>query len=220
MERALIIGASGGIGAAFATALDARGVDVVALSRRTHGLEFSDPPAAEALLARVEGPFDLVLVVTGALTSTRDRPEKSLVELSAEEMAAQFAVNTIGPALVMKHAKRWLPRKGRSVFAVLSARVGSIGDNRLGGWYSYRASKAALNQVLKTGSIELARTHKEALCVALHPGTVSTPFTENFAAPNKLTPDESAQHLLTVLDTLGPEHSGSFYDWKGEEIPW
>ena len=220
MERALIIGASGGIGTAFADALVARGVDVVALSRQTEGLDFSDPPAAEALLARVEGPFDLVLVVTGALTSTRDRPEKSLAELSAEEMAAQFAVNAIGPALVMKHAKRWLPRKGRSVFAVLSARVGSIGDNRLGGWYSYRASKAALNQVLKTGSIELARTHKEALCVALHPGTVSTPFTENFAAPNKLAPDESAQHLLNVLDTLGPERSGSFYDWKGEEIPW
>ena len=220
MERALIIGASGGIGTAFADALVARGVDVVALSRQTDGLDFMDASSAEALLARVEGSFDLVLVVTGALTSTQDRPEKSLAELSAEEMAAQFAVNAIGPALVMKHAKRWLPRKGRSVFAVLSARVGSIGDNRLGGWYSYRASKAALNQVLKTGSIELARTHKEALCVALHPGTVSTAFTENFAAPNKLAPDESALHLLNVLDTLGPEHSGSFYDWKGEKIPW
>ena len=220
MERALIIGASGGIGTAFAGALAAKGVDVVALSRRTHGLDFTDASAAEAVLARVEGPFDLVLVVTGALTSTRVRPEKSLAELSAEEMAAQFAVNTIGPALVMKHAKRWLPRRGRSVFAVLSARVGSIGDNRLGGWYSYRASKAALNQVLKTGSIELARTHKEALCVALHPGTVSTRFTENFAAPNKLMPAESAKHLLSVLDRLGPERSGSFFDWKGEEIPW
>ncbi|NQY60099.1 SDR family NAD(P)-dependent oxidoreductase [Cognatishimia sp.] len=220
MERALIIGASGGIGTAIAYELTAKGVDVVALSRRTHGLNFIDASAAETLLAGVEGPFDLVLVVTGALTSTRDRPEKSLAELGAEEMAAQFAVNAIGPALVMKHAKRWLPRKGRSVFAVLSARVGSIGDNRLGGWYSYRASKAALNQVLKTGSIELARTHKEAICVALHPGTVSTRFTENFAAPNKLPPTESASRLIAVIDGLEAHQTGAFFDWKGERIPW
>ena len=220
MKRVLIIGASGGIGAAFAQNLGARGLEVVALSRRTHGLDFTEPLSAEALLTGIEGPFDLVLVVTGALALTRDRPEKSLSEISAVEMAAQFAVNAIGPALVMKHAKRWLPRKGRSVFAVLSARVGSIGDNRLGGWYSYRAAKAALNQVVHTGAIELARTHKEAVCVCLHPGTVATKFTEKFNAPDKLSPAQSVQHLLAVLEQLSPAQSGQFFDWKGERVPW
>lgn len=220
MERAFIIGASGGLGTALTHALGARGVGVVTLSRQVDGLDFTDPVLVEQRLSEIDGPFDLVFVASGALTLTIERPEKSLSEVSAEELAAQFAVNTIGPALVLKHAKRWLPRKGRSVFAALSARVGSIGDNRLGGWYSYRASKAALNQIVKTGAIELSRTHKEAICVALHPGTVATSFTEGFNAPSKLTAPQSAQHLLTVLAGLSPERSGHFFDWKGEEIPW
>jgi NAD(P)-dependent dehydrogenase (short-subunit alcohol dehydrogenase family) len=220
MKRALIIGASGGIGAEMAAQVAARGMHVQTLSRSDNGLDFADLERAEHLLADIEGEFEFVWVATGALTSTRERPEKSLTDLTAQELAAQFAVNTIGPALTLKQAKRWLPRKGRSVFALLSARVGSIGDNRLGGWYSYRASKAALNQVVKTASIELARTHKDAICVALHPGTVATGFTEKFAAPNKLSPSASAAHLLDVLDGLNPDQSGHFYDWKGEEIPW
>lgn len=219
MTRVLIIGASGGIGAAMADALCTQGAEVVGLSRRD-GVDFADPEAAEAVLAGIEGSFDAVLVATGALTSTIAQPEKSLAALTAAEMAAQFAVNAIGPALVLKHAKHLLPRKGRSVCAVLSARVGSIGDNRLGGWYSYRASKAALNQVVKTSAIELARTHKEAICVALHPGTVATDFTANFNAPNKLTAAQSADHLLTVLEGLTPSDTGGFFDWKGTAVPW
>lgn len=220
MERALIIGASGGLGAALSRQLLRQGVEVVGVSRSADGLDFQDPAKAEALLAAIEGPFDLVIVATGALTVGRARPEKSLAELRADEMAAQFAVNAIGPALAMTHTKRWLRRRGRSVFAVLSARVGSIEDNRLGGWYSYRASKAALNQLLKTGAIELARTHKEAICVALHPGTVATSFTSDFAAPKKLSPTESASRLIAVFDGLKAHQTGAFFDWKGVRIPW
>lgn len=220
MKRALIIGASGGIGAAFAGELRQREFEVTGLSRCENGLDFARPSEVSDTLAAQIAPFDLILVASGALTVEADRPEKGLGELSAEEMAAQFAVNTIGPALVLKEARRLLPRKGRSVFAALSARVGSIGDNRLGGWYSYRASKAALNQVIKTGAIELARSHKEAVCVALHPGTVATPFTANFNAPHKLAAAESAAHLLSVLDGLTASDTGRFYDWRGDVVDW
>lgn len=220
MKKALIIGASGGIGAAVQACLNARGIEVVALSRSTHGLDFAQPDRLAQVLADLQGPFDLVFVATGILTGHTATPEKSLTDLSAQEMQAQFAVNTIGPAMVLREAKRLLPRKGRSVFAALSARVGSIGDNRLGGWYSYRASKAALNQIVHTGAIELARTHREAVCVCLHPGTVATDFTANFKAEHKLTPAQSAQHLLDVLDGLSPEQTGQFFDWKGDRVPW
>ena len=140
--------------------------------------------------------------------------------LSAKEMANLFAVNTIGPALVLKHAKRLLPRDRRAVFAVLSARVGSIGDNELGGWYSYRASKAALNQVIKTAAIELKRTHKQLICAALHPGTVATEFTRNYSQHETVPPERAAKNLLNVLDELTPEDSGSFLDWAGTRIHW
>lgn len=220
MMRALIIGASGGIGSGVKTALTEQGYDVLALSRKSHGFDFKDSGHVQELLSRISGTFDLIFVCSGVLTETIERPEKSLAELSADEMAAQFAVNTIGPALVLQAARRLLPKKGRSVFAALSARVGSIEDNRLGGWYSYRASKAALNQVIKTGSVELARTHKEAICVALHPGTVATSFTQDFARPDKLQPEESAKQLLNVINRLDASDTGSFFDWKGERVPW
>ena len=136
-------------------------------------------------------------------------------------MADQFALNTIGPALVLREAGRLLPRDRRAVFAALSARVGSIGDNALGGWISYRAAKAALNQVVHTGAIELSRSHPHAICVALHPGTVATSFTAEYQARHDSVPsDQAAANLLTVLDGLTPDQSGGFYDWAGKEIPW
>ena len=180
MKRALIIGASGGIGAAFAGELRQREFEVTGLSRSENGLDFARPSEVSDTLAAQIAPFDLILVASGALTVEADRPEKGLGELSAGEMAAQFAVNTIGPALVLKEARRLLPRKGRSVFATLSARVGSIGDNRLGGWISYRAAKAALNQIVRTAAIEIARTRPEAIVSALHPGTVYTGLSSGF----------------------------------------
>lgn len=221
MERALVIGASGGIGAALAAALEGRGAEVVRLSRSREGLDLRDPDSVERAMGGVEGPFDAVVVATGILAPPGGAPEKSLAALDAGVMAEVLMVNTIGPAMVLRHMPRLLPRTGRSVLGVLSARVGSIGDNRLGGWHSYRASKAALNQVVRGAAIELARTHREAVVAALHPGTVGTPFTAAYAPSHgKLPPDEAARRLLQVLDRLTPGETGRFWDHEGREVPW
>lgn len=221
MARAVVIGASGGIGAALARALAERGLAVTGLSRSGDGLDVTDEASVSAAFARLEGPFEMVLVATGALAPPGRGPEKSLRHLEGGQLAAQFALNAIGPALVLKHALRLMPREGRSVFAALSARVGSIGDNALGGWYSYRASKAALNQLIHTGAIEVARTHRQAICVTLHPGTVDTGFGAEFhRGMQTVTPDEAAANLLRVLDGLTPADTGGFFDWSGARVPW
>ncbi len=220
MARALIIGDSGGIGAAMAQHLRARGDEVVGLSRSGQGFDLEDPAAAEALLAGVDGPFDRVVVATGILAPPGRRPEKALREIEAETMARVLAVNTIGPALVLRHVPRLIARDARAVVAVLTARVGSIGDNGLGGWYSYRASKAAANQLLRTAAIELGRTRKQAILVALHPGTVETEFTAAYPAHDKHSAPVAAAHLVTVMDDLAPDQSGRFFDWRGDPVPW
>ena len=221
MNTALVIGASGGIGRAISAELGARGVGVTALSRSANGIDVTDEASVEAALKPLKGPFDLIFVATGALVVNGAEPEKSLRRVSAQAMADQFAVNCIGPSLVLRHAARLMPRKGRSVFAALSARVGSIGDNRLGGWYAYRTAKAGLNQMIHSASIELARTHREAICVALHHGTVATDFTAKYAqAHATVPPEDAAKNLLGVLDGLAPEQTGTFCDWAGKEVPW
>lgn len=221
MKNALIIGSSGGIGTALSQALTARGVDVTGLSRSEHGLNVTDEASVSSHLSDLDGPFDLIFVATGALEIDGAEPEKTLKSVTAQAMMDQFLLNAVGPSLVLKHATRLLPRRERSVFAALSARVGSIGDNRLGGWYSYRTAKAALNQMIHGGAIELARSHKDLICVALHPGTVETPFTEKYVGHNPSVPaDEAAANLLSVLDGLMPEDTGKFFDWQGKEVPW
>jgi len=221
MERALVIGASGGIGAAVRDALAARGVAVTGLSRSADGLDVTDEASIAAALGTLDGPFDLIFVATGKLGGAGHRPEKALAEVTAEALADQFRVNAAGPMLVLKHALPLLPRDAPSVFAVLSARVGSIGDNRIGGWHSYRAAKAALNQLIHGAAIELSRTHRQACAVCLHPGTVETPFTAAYAGRHRTVPAaEAAANLVSVIDTLTPEHSGRFYDYAGAEIPW
>ncbi|KIC46594.1 C factor, cell signaling protein [Ruegeria sp. ANG-S4] len=221
MKSALILGATGGIGAAIHSQLAESGVHVTGLSRSANGLDLMNPEAAEKTLAAVEGRFDLVLVTTGALEIDGAAPEKTLRALSAEAMMDQFALNAVGPALALKQAVRWLPRDRRAVFGVLSARVGSIGDNRLGGWVSYRAAKAAVNQIVHTAAIELARTHKQAVCVALHPGTVKTAFTEKYLGRHpSVAPAQAAQNLLSVIEGLNPDDTGGFFDWAGKPIPW
>lgn len=221
MERALIIGSSGGIGSALSTALTARGVSVTGLSRSADGLDVTSEESVERALGGLDGPFDMVFTATGALEIDGQTPEKSVKHLTARAMADQFALNTIGPALILKHAIPLISREGRTVLATLSARVGSIGDNALGGWTSYRTAKAAVNQVIHTTAIELARTHKEAICIALHPGTVATPFTEKYLGRRpSVSPAEAAQNLLGVIDGLTPDHTGQFFDWKGEAVPW
>ncbi len=221
MERALIVGSSGGIGRALAAEAAARGAQVTGLSRSADGLDITDEASVERAMAPLEPPFDLVFVATGALQIGGNGPEKALRQLDAGALRDQFAVNAIGPALIVKHALRLLPRDRRAVLAVLSARVGSVGDNGLGGWYGYRASKAAVNQIVHTASIEIARTHKQAVVAALHPGTVATPFTADFVSPEKATPPaEAARNLLDVIGALRPAQTGGFFDYAGREIAW
>ena len=218
--RALVVGASGGIGSALVEALSERG-EVVGLSRSRDGLDVTDEASVVRVLGTLEGPFDLVVVATGALVLGGVGPEKTLRVVTAEGLAAQFAVNAVGPALVMKHVLRLMPRDRVSRLAVLSARVGSIGDNQLGGWYGYRAAKAALNQLIRTASIEARRTHPQSVFVALHPGTVETGLAPSQRAGHpSVSPEVAAANLMRVLEGLGPEATGGFFDWKGEVVPW
>lgn len=218
--RALVVGASGGIGAALVAALQARG-EVVGLSRRGDGLDVTDEVSVAAVLGALDGPFDLIVVATGALVIDGVGPEKTLKAVTAGGLARAFAVNAVGPALVIKHALRLMPRDRLCRLAVLSARVGSIGDNHLGGWYGYRAAKAALNQLVRTAAVEAARTHPQSVLVALHPGTVETGLApaQRVGHP-AVSPAEAAGNILRVLDNLGPAASGGFFDWKGEVVPW
>jgi NAD(P)-dependent dehydrogenase (short-subunit alcohol dehydrogenase family) len=219
-NNALVIGASGGIGAALAAELSARGATVTGLSRSKDGLDVTEPTSVSRVMGALDGPFDTVIVATGILASASHAPEKSLDAIEAEAMARTFAVNAIGPALILAHVANLLPREGRAVVGVLTARVGSIGDNRLGGWHSYRASKAAANQIVRGAAIEIGRKRKEAVVVALHPGTVETPFTAAYSGHRKMSAPEAAGKLLDVLEALTPAQSGSFFDYAGAEVPW
>jgi NAD(P)-dependent dehydrogenase (short-subunit alcohol dehydrogenase family) len=221
MARALIIGSSGGIGQAVAASLLARGDDVVGVSRTADGIDVTDEASIARVLGAQEGPFDLILVATGALVVDDHQPEKTIKALSPEALIGQFKTNALGPALVLKHSLALMPRDRRCVFAALSARVGSIGDNRIGGWHSYRSAKAALNQLIHGAAIELKRTHKNTICVCLHPGTVETPFTQAYAKSNTTVPaTHAADNLLGVIGGLTPAQSGGFFDSFGNEIPW
>lgn len=221
MKQALVIGASGGIGSAISAELTARGWGTTVLSRTRDGFDVTDETAVEAGLGRLTGPFDLIFVATGALVIDGAEPEKTISAVTQKALADQFALNAIGPFLVLKHALRLLPKDRPATIAALSARVGSIGDNRLGGWASYRTAKAALNQLLHTAAIELKRTHKQATVLALHPGTVATDFTAKYAGRHKtVPPEEAARNLADVLDVASTDHSGGFYDYAFKEIPW
>lgn len=223
----MVIGASGGIGAALCASLHEAGFALISgLSRR------SDPPiditieasvaSAAQQVAAAGRELRLVINATGLLHDSLMRPERSWRELDPAQLARSYAVNCIGPALVMKYFLPLLPRQGKSVFAALSARVGSIGDNQLGGWYGYRAAKAALNQMIRSAAIELARNRPDALCVALHPGTVATALSAPFAKQGLSVrpPALAAADLLAVIDGLRREQSGSFFDHVGDPIPW
>ena len=214
---AVVIGASGGIGGALADALEEEGETVHRLSRSE--LDLLDDATIAAAAARVGAPA-LVLVATGLLHEGERGPEKALAELDAGWLARQYAINAIGPALVAKHFLPIMPRAGRSVFAVLSARVGSISDNKLGGWYGYRASKAALNQLVRTLAIEDKRRNDRGIVVALHPGTVDTRLSKPFQSSGRdlFQPDRAAVQLLDVLDGLKPQDSGKLFAWDGVEI--
>ncbi len=216
----VVIGASGGIGAALAAAM---GPDTVRLGRRTApSLDLLDEASIAAAAAHCGDGLRLVIDATGWLHDDRFGPEKSWREIDPAHLAQAFALNATGPALLMKHFLPRLARDGRAVFATLSARVGSIGDNRLGGWYAYRASKAALNQLVRTAAIELRRTRPAALCVALHPGTVDTGLSGPFAKSglDVVGPEVAAARLLGVLAGLEAGRSGTLVDQNGETVPF
>jgi NAD(P)-dependent dehydrogenase (short-subunit alcohol dehydrogenase family) len=224
---AVVFGASGGIGGALVEAIRTadRFAHVVEFSRSTSpSIDLLDEASLEraAAFAADMGDLRLVIDATGFLHDDRQGPEKSWRQLDAVNLARSFALNAIGPALIMKHVLPRLPRSGKAVFATLSARVGSIGDNRLGGWYSYRASKAALNQLVRTAAVELARRSPDALCIALHPGTVATALSSPFAATGLEVhlPSTAARHLLAVIDQLAADANGGFFDWRGQTVPW
>tara|TARA_R110000787_G_scaffold31783_4_gene84165 strand:+ start:754 stop:1467 length:714 start_codon:yes stop_codon:yes gene_type:complete len=234
--QAVIFGASGGIGRALTLQLAAR-PDIT----RVHAASRSSAPsgpkivphiaditnesdlAALAATLKTEGQIDLVLVATGLLSNDQNlKPEKSYRHQSLEAFEQVFRVNTFGPALVAKHVLPLMPRRGRAVFAALSARVGSISDNRLGGWHAYRASKAALNMLVRNYAIEQARVNNQFIAVTLHPGTVDTdlsqPFQSNVPDAQLFTPEQSAAYLLDVIENLTPADTGKCVDWAGKEV--
>jgi NAD(P)-dependent dehydrogenase (short-subunit alcohol dehydrogenase family) len=237
--RAAVFGASGGIGREIVDALAERHADgtIFAGMRQPSGawsnnimpfafdLESEISIGGAAASIGSGGPLDLVFVATGVLKSDGEfEPEKSWRAIDPSAMAKVFSLNTIGPALIGKHFLALLARDRRSVFASLSARVGSISDNRLGGWHSYRASKSALNMIVRNFALELATRNKGGIAVALHPGTVDTelskPFQGNVSEGKLFTPAYSAARLLDVLDALVPADSGKMFAWDGEEIPF
>ncbi|WP_133365001.1 SDR family NAD(P)-dependent oxidoreductase [Qipengyuania sediminis] len=226
-----VFGASGGIGGALVAELAGLGWRVAAGSRggrRVEGaascfaFDLADEASIAAAAARLDPTTSLVVVATGALVLPGERgPERSLRQLDAEALADAFRLNTIGPAMIAKHVLPRLPRARRSVFAALGARVGSIGDNRLGGWHGYRASKAALAMLIRNFAIEMARTHPQAIIVGLHPGTVATPLSAPFVKPGAavFSPADAARQLVEVLSALTPAQSGRVIDWAGKSVP-
>lgn len=224
---ALVIGAHGALGSAFLAHLqnDARCGDVVAVSRSTDpGFDLCDPPSIERLGAalRERGPFHFIVDATGALTIEGIGPEKSLARLGAESLHRAFAINTIGPALLLRSLAPLLVAQGDAIYAKLSARVGSISDNRKGGWYGYRASKAALNMMLQTAAIELQRRNPALRVVGLQPGTVRSDLSAPFQAgvAHLLEPAESVAGMMQAMMALAPKSGAHFIDYKGEGILW
>jgi len=236
--RVIIVGSTGGIGAAFIETLSASAQvsRVYALSRQgkqhpspkveSLTFDFTDENQIETTTNALRGlgPFDLCIIATGLLQGEGIAPEKNMRAMSLEVFQKSFMINTFGPAMTAKHFLPLMRRDRKAVFAALSARVGSISDNRLGGWYAFRASKAALNMVLKTLSIEFGRRFKETVIIGLHPGTVDTelskPFQANVPEGKLFTAEYSAEKLLKVIDQVKPVDSGLLFAWDGKQIPF
>ena len=222
--RALVIGASGALGTAFCQQLkqDPRCAGVRALGRHTVpelDLERPETIASAATELATEAPYQLIVHAAGLLHRDGIKPEKSLSAIEPEALQTVFQVNALGPAMVLRHFLPLLDPMG--AMAMLSAKVGSIGDNRLGGWYAYRASKAALNMLIKTAAIELARTRPQSRLLSLHPGTVVSGLSQPFRGASSARPaDVAAAQLLTLIDQLTPADSGHFFAYDGERLPW
>jgi NAD(P)-dependent dehydrogenase (short-subunit alcohol dehydrogenase family) len=219
--RAVIIGASGGLGAAIAAQIrmQQNAGEIVELSRSRNGFDLLDERSVGSAAASIRGPVHLLVCATGVLAVNGIGPEKTLRHLDPEIMLAQFRTNTVGPALVAKHFLPLLDQSFRSIALFLSARVGSIGDNKLGGWVSYRAAKAALNQVVKTAAIEASRTHRHAVIAAVHPGTVRTALSDPYSRGHKtVSPDAAARNIICTADRL--KYTGVFLAYDGTIVDW
>ncbi len=224
--KALIVGSGGALGNAFANHLRQRmpGVEVVCISRSSgEGFDLRDPGSIARIGERLagQGPFHLIVDATGALTIDGVGPEKALSRLDPDTLAKSFAVNAIGPVLLLRQLAPLLAG-GDAIYAKLSARVGSITDNRKGGWYGYRASKAALNMMLQTAAIELQRRNPRLRVVALQPGTVRSKLSEPFQSgvSELLEPDESVAGMMAAMFALEPKAGAHFIDYMGQAIPW
>jgi len=224
--KALVIGASGAIGSAFVQAFqaDPHCLDVQAVSRSDgSGFDLFDPKSIEkqALICSAFGPYQVIVDATGALTIEGIGPEKSLAQLDSSALMRNFEINAIGPVMALRHFAPLLA-SGPCIYAKLSARVGSISDNQKGGWYGYRASKAALNMLLQTAAIELQRKNPQLRVVALQPGTVKSALSKPFASSvsQLLEPHESAAGMLAALKDLSPKPGAHFLDYRGEAIDW
>jgi len=220
--RALIFGASGGIGFAFSKFLENKlGIEnVIKLSRSFDEFEISDEEKILKFSESIEGSFNLIINAIGVLQTTEIGPEKTINAIKQKSMIDTMTINAIGPALLLKNFSKKLDKTKFSVFVNLSARVGSITDNRLGGWISYRSSKAALNQIIKTSSIEINRRNKNAICVGLHPGTVKTRFTEKFQNTTEtISPEESVEMMMKVIESLSVDDNGYCFAYDGKVIP-
>ena len=232
-----VIGASGAIGAAFTKQfLTSDKVNkLYAFSRSDleinheklikNNIDIKTESSIQNASTQVKDALDIIIIATGFLHNNDNiQPEKSLRNLDIHGMQESYLINTIGPALIGKHFIPLLPRNKKSVFAAVSARVSSISDNRLGGWYSYRCAKSALNMFIKTASVEAARKFKQAAIIGLHPGTVdsklSAPFKKNVAEGKLFTPEFSVSKLMNVIDMTGPEETGKLFAWDGQEIPY
>ena len=232
LSLAVIIGAKGGIGAAMLAQLESEGnfAQVVGLSRSTEiNVDYDNESSISKsaihianLCATSNLQLRLLIVATGFLHGDQGQPERSFINLDAEYLAQVFKINTLGPALVMKHFLPLLPKTGRCLAGFMSARVGSMGDNALGGWYGYRAAKAALNQLVKTASIELTRRNKESICVSLHPGTVATELSKPFAKTglNVRPASQAASDLLAAISGLSALDTGCLVDYQGHKLPF
>ena len=225
---AVVIGASGGVGGALVSQLhdDPAFASVFALARSFTGaarIDVTDEASIIGAAGGLAAPLRLVIVATGALQGPGfPQPEKSYRALDPVALMESFRLNTVGPALVAKHLLPLMAPSGKTVFAALSARVGSIGDNRAGGWHAYRASKAALNMILRNLAIETGRRNPDAICIGLHPGTVDTglsrPFQRGLPDGQLFSPETSARHLLGVIDGLTAADSGNVLAWDGQTI--
>ena len=225
---AVVVGASGAIGKALLTEICNSKIFAMVIPLTRRSIPMIDLLSEETIqycskfISAKTTPLRLVVDATGILHSPNIIPEKSIKAIDANTLSTLFQINAIGPLLLMKHFIPLFPKDGKTIFTSLSARVGSISDNKLGGWYGYRASKTALNQFIRTTAVELKRSHPEGICTAIHPGTVISTLSQPFSKSGLelFTPEEAAQKLFRVIKTFNKNDSGGFFDYEKRKIDW